>query len=81
MLTFWLTTYLLCLVDVFFNRHHTCRCKLCSSSRQRIPVFVWGRFHTGSSQGKRTEASPIHVQSKHKVCHSFVHETQLDQLL
>jgi hypothetical protein len=40
MLTFWLTTYLLCLVDVFFNRHHTCRCKLWSSSRQRIFPFV-----------------------------------------
>ena len=59
MLTFWLTAYLLCLVDVFFNRHHTYRYKLCSSSRQRIPVFAWGRFHTGSSQEKRTKASPI----------------------
>jgi len=54
MLTFWLTTYLLCLVDVFFNRHHTYRYKLCSSSLQRVPVFAWGRFHTGSSQEKRT---------------------------
>ena len=31
----------------------------CSSSRQRIPIFAWGRFHTGSSQEKRTEACPI----------------------
>ena len=59
MLKFWLTTYLLCLVDVFFNRHHTYWYKLCSSSRQRVPVFAWGRLHTGASQEKRKEASPI----------------------
>jgi len=46
-------------VDVFFNRHHTYWYKLCSSSGQRVPVFAWGRLHTGASQEKRTEASQI----------------------
>jgi len=27
--------------------------KLCSSSRRLVPLFVWGRLHTGASQEKR----------------------------
>ena len=30
--------------------------KLCSSSRRLVPLFVWGRLHTGASQEKRKEA-------------------------
>ena len=33
--------------------------QLCSSSRRIVPLFVWGRFHTGASQEKQKEASPI----------------------
>ena len=54
------TTYLLCLVDVFFNRQsawHTYGNKLCSSSRRHVPLFVSGRLHTGASQEKRKEAT------------------------
>ena len=29
------------------------------SSRLLVPLFVWGRLHTGPSQEKRKEASPI----------------------
>jgi hypothetical protein len=52
MLELLIDNYLLCLVDVFFN-------KLCSSSCRLVPLFVWGRLHTGASQEKRKEASPI----------------------
>jgi hypothetical protein len=43
-------------VDVFFNRQLY---KLWSSSRRLVPLFVWGRLHTGASQEKRKEANPI----------------------
>ena len=34
--------------------------KLCSSSCRLVPlIFVWGRLHTGDSQEKRKEGSPI----------------------
>ena len=33
--------------------------KLCSSSRRIVPLFVWGRFHTRTSQEKRKEDNPI----------------------
>ena len=45
MLEFLIDNYLLCLVDVFFN-------KLCSSSCRLVPLFVWGRLHTRASQEK-----------------------------
>jgi len=58
---FWLTTYLLSLVDVFFptDSRHTYGYKLCSSSHRLVPLFVWGRLDTGASQEKRKEASTI----------------------
>ena len=31
----------------------------CSSSRRLVPLFVWGRLHTGASQEKRKEAALI----------------------
>jgi hypothetical protein len=60
--SFWLTTYLLSLVDVFFNRQsswHTHGYKLWSSSRRLVPLFEWGRLHTRASHEKRKEAIPI----------------------
>ena len=45
---------------VFFNRQSAYYgYKLCSSSRRLVPLFVWCRLHTGVSQEKRTEVSPI----------------------
>ena len=41
------------------DSRHTYGYKLCSSSRRLVPLFVWGRVHTGASQEKRKEASPI----------------------
>jgi hypothetical protein len=41
------------------DSRHTYGCNLCSSSRRLVPLFVWGRLHTGASQEKRKEASPI----------------------
>jgi hypothetical protein len=38
---------------------HTYGYKLCSSSRRLVPLFVWSTLHTGASQEKRREASPI----------------------
>jgi hypothetical protein len=35
---------------------HTYGYKLCSSSRRLVPLFVWGKLHTGASQEKRKEA-------------------------
>jgi len=48
----------LCLVDVFFSRY-SYGYQLCSSSRRLVPLFAQGRFHTGVSQEKQKEASPI----------------------
>jgi hypothetical protein len=43
--SFWLTAYLLCFVDVFFNKQSTFMWvpikKLCSSSRRVVPLFLW----------------------------------------
>jgi hypothetical protein len=51
--SFWLTTYFLCLVDVFStDSQHTYGHQLCSSSRRLVPLFVWGRLHTRASQEK-----------------------------
>ena len=55
----WLTAYLLCLMDLFFNRMSAYEYKLCSSSCRLIPLFVWGRLHTRASQEKRKETSSI----------------------
>jgi hypothetical protein len=40
---FWLTTYLLCFST---DSRHTYGCKLRSSSRRRVPLFVWDRLRT-----------------------------------
>jgi hypothetical protein len=32
---------------------------ICSSSHRLVPLFVWGKLYTGSSQEKRKEASQI----------------------
>jgi hypothetical protein len=42
------------------DRRHTYEYKLCTSSRRLVPLFVWGRLHTGPSQEKRK-----------KLCRSF----------
>jgi hypothetical protein len=57
--SFWLTTYLFSLVDVFFNRQSAYIMSTNSSSRRLVPLFVWGRLHTRASQEKRKEASTI----------------------
>jgi hypothetical protein len=41
------------------DSRHTYGYKWCSSSRRLVPVFVWGKLHTGTSQEKRKETSPI----------------------
>jgi len=41
------------------DSRHTYGYKLCSSSRRLVPLFVCCRLHTGASQEKRKEASPI----------------------
>jgi hypothetical protein len=41
------------------DSRHTYGYKLCSSSRRLVPLFVWGRLHTGASQEKLEETSPI----------------------
>jgi hypothetical protein len=41
------------------DSRHTYGYKLCSSSRLLVPLFVLGRLHTGASQEKQKEASPI----------------------
>jgi hypothetical protein len=41
------------------DSRHTYGCKLCSSSRRLVPLFLWGRLHTRVSQEKRKETSPI----------------------
>ena len=38
------------------DSRHTYGFHLCSSSRRLVPLFVWGRLHTGASQEKRKEA-------------------------
>ena len=44
-----LTTYLLCLADVFFNRsRHTYGYQLCSPSCRLVIFFVRGRLLTGA---------------------------------
>ena len=52
-LSFWLTTYLLCLMDVFFNRQSVFlwgpTLLLFVST---FLLFLWGRRHTMASQGK-----------------------------
>ena len=60
--SFWLTTYLLFGGRDFqqvTGSRHTYVYNLWSSSLRLVPLFVWGRFHTGDSQEKRKEASPI----------------------
>ena len=42
----------------FQDSRHTYGYKLCSSYRRFVPLFLWGRPHTGASQEKRKEASP-----------------------
>ena len=80
------TTYLLCLVDVFFNRlsaWHTYGNKLCSSSRRHVPLFVSGRLHTGASQEKRKEATPnllFHVPLNNSRFGDFVDRIYLIEL-
>jgi hypothetical protein len=32
------------------DSRHTYGCKLCSSSRRLVPLFVWGRLHTGANK-------------------------------
>ena len=44
---------------VLQDSRHTYGYQLCSSSRRLVPLFVWGRLHTGASQEKRKEANPI----------------------
>jgi hypothetical protein len=46
--SFWLTTHLLYLVDVFFNRKSAF--PWVQASRRFASLFVWGRPHTGASQ-------------------------------
>jgi hypothetical protein len=41
------------------DSRHTYGYKLCFSSRRLVPLFKWGRLHTGASQDKWKEASPI----------------------
>ena len=41
------------------DSRHTYGYNLCSSSRRLVPLFVWGRLHTGASEEKRKETSPI----------------------
>ena len=47
-----MTTYFIGLVSVFSNRESSFLSgyQLCSSSGQLLPLFVWGRIHTGASQ-------------------------------
>ena len=55
-----LTTYLWCLVEVFFQQSgHSYEYKQSSSSRRLVPLFAWGPFHTEASHEKRKEATPI----------------------
>jgi hypothetical protein len=56
--SFWLTTYLLCLVDVFFNRE-SAYLWVQTVLLYSPTLFVWGRLHAKSSQEKRKEASSI----------------------
>ena len=46
---FWLTTYLLCLVDVFFNRQPVSLWIQTVLLFALLPLFAWGRLHTGAS--------------------------------
>ena len=41
------------------NSQHTYVYKMCSSSPRLVRLFVRGRLHTGASQEKQKEASPI----------------------
>ena len=45
---------------VFQDSRHTYDYKRCSSSRCIVLLLAWGILHTGTSQVKRNEASPIH---------------------
>jgi hypothetical protein len=57
---FLLTTYLLSLVDVFFNRQSAYLwVQTVIPFSRLVPLFERGRFHTWASQEKRKEASPI----------------------
>ena len=47
--SFWLTTYLLRLVDVFFNRQPVSLWVQTVLFFALLPLFVWGRLHTGAS--------------------------------
>ena len=55
--SFWLKTYLLCLVEVFFNGQSPFL--RVPTVLQLYPLFARGRLDTGASQEKRKEASPI----------------------
>ena len=50
MLKILIDTYLLCLMDMFFNTQHSYWYQLCSFSHRLVPLFVRGRLHTGASQ-------------------------------
>ena len=54
----WQHLCYLCWTCFSTDSRHTYRYKLCFSSRRLVPLFVWGRLHTGASQEKRKETSP-----------------------
>ena len=41
------------------DSRHTYGYKVCSYSRRLVPLFAWGRLHTGVSHEKRKEGSSI----------------------
>ena len=43
----------------YILKRQSYRCQLCSSSGWLLPLFVWGRLHTGASQETQNETSPI----------------------
>jgi hypothetical protein len=60
--SFWLTTCLLSLVGVFFNRQSAYLChgyKLCSTCRQLVPLLAWGF----SRKTKRSYSRSINFRS------------------
>jgi hypothetical protein len=67
-----LTTFVLCLVDVFStDSRHTYGYKLCISSRRLALLFVRGRLHTRASQEKRKDASYIYIYIYIYITRSF----------
>jgi hypothetical protein len=44
------TLYLICWKYFSTDSRHTYGYKLCSFSRRLVPLFVWGRLHTGAFQ-------------------------------